>query len=220
MKRSIKIRKAMLLMACMCLIGLTACGERTDDDFDGAAMTTISVKKDGSISSKIVEDFGASYYDAEALKSMIETEIADYKAADGTAQITLRSCEVEAGKTNVLMEFNDHDTYAGYNDERFFAGTVQGADQAGFDLNVTLNSVSGGAGITKADLLGMGDSHIVILEVVRPDEVTRSEEIQEAQTIRVNCYDEILYVGEGVTPVGKKSADVTLPEGFGIIVFK
>jgi hypothetical protein len=38
--------------------------------------------------------------------------------------------------------------------------------------------------------------------------------------MRINCYGEILYVGEGVTAVGKKSADVTGSGGYGMLVFQ
>ena len=60
----------------------------------------------------------------------------------------------------------------------------------------------------------MGDRHIVIFEA------PETEEGVEAETIRISCFDEILYVGEGVTAVNKKSADVKLSDGYGIIVFK
>lgn len=220
MKKFMRVGKAVLLVLCLCMLGLTACGEKTEEsivDSAESAISTISVKKDGSISTQIVEDFGESYYDETGLKSMIETSIAEYKAEDATAQITLKSCKVAEGVANVLMEFGDYKAYAGYNGEHFFAGTIQAANMEGFDLNVTLNSVSDKSektSISKPELLGMGESHIIFIEAVESDET------QEAETIRVECFDEILYVGEGVTAVGKKSADVKLSSGYGIIVFK
>ncbi len=38
--------------------------------------------------------------------------------------------------------------------------------------------------------------------------------------LRVNCFGEILYVGEGVTAAGKKSVNVSYSEGSKMIVFK
>lgn len=220
MKKTMRVGKAVLLMLCMCMLGLTACGEKTGEstaESTEPAATSISLKKDGSISDRIVEDFGESYYDENGLKSMIETSIAEYKAENASAQITLKSCKVSDGIANVLMEYGDYKAYAGYNGEDFFVGTIQGANMEGFDLNVTLNSVSDKnekTSISKPELLGMGENHIVILEA--PD----YGETQEPETIRVECFDEILYVGEGVTAVGKKSADVKLSNGYGMIVFK
>lgn len=220
MRKFMRVGKAVLLILCMCMLGLTACGEKTGEstaESTESAISSISLKKDGSISSKIVEDFGESYYDESGLKSMIETSIAEYKAENASAQVTLKSFKVSDGIANVLIEYGDDKAYAGYNSEDFFVGTIQGANMEGFDLNVTLNSVSDKnekTSISKPELLGMGENHIVILEA--PD----YDETQEPETIRVECFDEILYVGEGVTVVDKKSADVKLSNGYGMIVFK
>lgn len=216
MKRTIRVGKFLILMLCFGMFGLTACGERTDEDISGSTVSSITVNKDGSISSSIVEDFGESYYDVGGLKSMIESAIADYKADDSTAQVSLKTCKAADDSVNVLLEFADYKSYSGFNGENFFAGTIQSANQAGFDLNVTLQAVSEKSeqtSVSKPELLGMGDSHIVILE-------TAADEGEGTGSVRINCFDDILYVGEGVTTVGKKSADVAFTGGYGIIVFK
>lgn len=217
MKKSMGAGKTLFLIVCLCVMGITACGERTQEGSgDDSEVSSISVNKDGSISSRIVEDFSESYYDAGGLKSMIETAIADYKGQDSTAQVTLKKCEASDGSVNVLMEFADYKSYAGFNGEEFFAGTIQAANQAGFDLNVTLQAVSDKAdlsSVSKPELLGMGDSHIVLFKAAESDGA-------EASPMRINCYGEILYVGEGVTAVGKKSADVTGSGGYGMLVFQ
>lgn len=220
MKKLNMIRKSVILMLCLCMLGLVACGEKeqqgTPEVKDEVAATTssVTVNKDGSISCSIIEDFVENYYDEEGLKTMIETSISEYKAENVTAKVDLKSCKAKDGVVKVLMEYGDYQTYAGFNQEEFFAGTIQAANMAGFDLNVSLRAVSDKSGnttISKPELLGMGDNHIVILG---------SSGQQEAEQIRVDCFDEILYVGDSVAAVGKKSADVTLSEGYKIIVFK
>ena len=210
--------KTIILMMCICMLGLTACGEKTQEVKDelvaSAAKSSISVNKDGSISSTIVEDFVESYYDVEGLKTMIETSINAYKAENTDAQIKLKSCKAKDGVANVEIEFGNYQAYAGFTQEDFFVGTVKEANMAGYDLDVTLNAVSESAGngtISKPELLGMGDSHIVIVE---------NTEEQESEMLRVNCFGEILYVGEGVTAAGKKSVNVSYSEGSKMIVFK
>jgi hypothetical protein len=210
-----RVRKIVFLVLCAGLLGLTACGKDTESSGDDGTVSSITIKKDGTIIGNIVEDFGESYYDADSLKSMIETSISEYKSSNATAQITLKSCKATDNVVTVNMEYGDYSSYAGFNEEYFFAGTVTGANQSGFDLNVSLKSVSDDASaISKPQLLEMGDNHIVILEADNTDDDT------EPETVRVNCYGEILYVSDGVTVVGKKSADVKLTEGYGIIVFK
>lgn len=218
--------KAAFLTLCICMLGLTACGDKSSGNTNGnknsssnvndSSGTSVSINKDGSISSKIVEDFGESYYDVSGLKDMIETSISEYKATNASAQVNLKKCDVSKGATNVQMEFGDYEAYAGFNGENFFTGTIQAANQAGFDLNITLNAVSNAGdktSVSKADLMGMGSNHIVIFDAAVVDE-------EEVETVRVNCFDEILYVSEGVSAVDSKSADVTLAGGYGIIVFK
>ena len=205
---------------CFCMLGLTACGEviQQENESNGvtdevaATMSSISIEKDGSISSTIIENFIESYYNEDDLKSMIESAIDEYKAANITAQIELKSFKVKDGVTNILMEFGDYQTYAGFDREDFFAGTIRDANMAGYDLNVTLKSIADNTTVSKPELLGMGDSHIVIFEY--------AEEPDAPEQLRINCYDEILYVNDGVTVVGKKSADISSSKGFKIIVFK
>lgn len=216
MGKDFRIGKSIILMLCFCMLGLTACEEEKQDVKDeivaSAVSSSISVNKDGSISSTIVEDFIESYYDANGLKTMIESSINEYKSENKTAKVTLKSCKAADGVVNVVMEFGDYQAYAGFNEENFFAGTIQAANMAGFDLNVTLKAVSDkseNTTVSKPELLGMGDRHIIIVE-----------NMEDVDKIRVNCFDEILYVGDGVTAVGKKSADVTFSEGYHIIVFK
>ena len=224
MKRILRVGNAAIVMFFCCILCCTVCGERTQDDTTESASessttsttSTISVKKDGSISSKIVEAFTESYYDVDGLKTMIETSIADYQAKNAAAQVKLKSCKAKGSNVDVVMEFGDHQSYAGFNDEVFFAGTVQEANKAGFDLNMSLKGASANQEntmISKADLLGMGDNHIVIFELPVDEE-------EAAQSVRVECYDEILYVGDGVTVTGKKSADVIASEGYKVIVFR
>lgn len=217
-----RIGKSIILIACLGVLGLTACGEVIQQDnqdskevTDELATTTtsVSIEKDGSITSTIVEGFGESYYDEDGLKSMIETDIDAYTSAHETAKIKLKNLKVKDSMVNVLIEYGDYQAYAGFNGENFFAGTIRDANMAGFDLNVTLRSVSDNTEISKSELLGMGDSHIVI-QIVEGMEDTIVEQI------RVNCFDEILYVSDGITASGKKSAYMELTNGYRIIVFK
>lgn len=216
--------KAVILLISFCMLGLAACGEVVDweqeakttktkevKDEVAATISSISVEKDGGISSTIVEDFMESYYDVDGLKSMIESSISEYKAENAAADIKLESCKVKDGVVNVLIEYGDYQTYAGFNNEDFFVGTIKEANFAGYDLNVTLRSSSDNATVSKPELLGMGDNHIVIVG---------STQEPDAGQLRVNCYNEILYVGEGVSTVSKKSADISLSDGYKIIVFK
>ncbi|MCM1184776.1 MAG: hypothetical protein NC337_15520 [Roseburia sp.] len=225
MKKVMRVRVLGALL--LCALGLTACatdGQQGSGSPSGKSktkdemVTSVSVNKDGSIESRIVEEFEASYYDVSALRTMIEEAAAEYTNETASAEVSLEGCEVVDGKVNVEIKYNDYNAYAGFNGETFFAGTIQEAYQAGFDLNVTLKAVSDkddAQTVSKQELLGMGDNHIIIFE--RPLE---EEEEPDGASMRINCYGDILYVGDNVSTVGKKSADVNVGQGVGVIVFK
>lgn len=224
--------KKFIIIICALVLGLCACGSKQSGDTDNPETSAITLKKDGSIESRLVENFGT--YSEDGLKSLIESSITEYQKLAASAQISLKSCEKNAQeKLSVEMTFNDAAAYAGWNNyfldymyatemgvdigtlqndtQGFFAGTISDAYAAGYSLETTMTAVSDNRSkqsVTKADLLSMGDSHIVILECYDEESVT------------VNCYDEILYVGDGVTAAGKKSAIVSNADGYGMIVFK
>ena len=117
-----KMGKAIILVLCFCMLGLTACGEVIHQENAGnkeatdeiaATVSSLSIEKDGSISSTIIEDFFESYYDEDGLKSMIESLIDEYKAENASAQIKLKSCKVKDGVANVRMDYADYQAYAG-----------------------------------------------------------------------------------------------------------
>lgn len=242
MKKSIK-KRIVIVMGCMLVFGLCACGEsqsqsRSDNTESLEGASAITLKKDGSVALRLVEDFGEDNSEDE-LKNLIDTSITEYKSQADQAQVTLKSCKKNAENQLIVeMTFNDSSAYAGWNNyfydyiyldymrslgmdadnsienstEGFFAGTISDAYTAGYGLETTLQAASDNSekqSVSKSDLLSMGDNHIVIVE-----------RYQEDAPVTVNCYDEILYVGDGVTAAGKKSANISTTDGYGIIVFK
>ena len=235
------MKKFVSIMACVLAVtlGLCACGGSGDSsekekNTESSAASSITLKKDGSIESKlIVEGFDADYSE-EALKNLIDTSISAYQNQSTASQIKLKNCRKDAqDKLVVEMTFNDSAAYAGWNNyfidymyasemgmesgniennmDGFFAGTISDAYSAGYGLDTTLTAASDNSSkqsVAKSDLLSMGENHIVILE--RYDD----------EPITINCYNDILYVGDGVTVTGKKSATIDAMDGYGIIVFQ
>lgn len=236
------MRKFVMIIACILALGLCACGDSGADGNSGvgtdkaenSAASTITLKKDGSIESRLVEDFGTDYSE-DGLKNLIDTSITGYQNRAEAAKVSLKSCK-KNGQNQLVVEmtFNDSSAYAGWNNyfleymyasemgmdssnienntQGFFAGTISDAYSAGYSLETTLQAASAGnskQSVTKSDLLSMGDTHIVIVERYEDDE-----------PVTINCYNEILYVGDGVTATGKKSASIGATDGYGIIVFK
>ena len=203
--------KKFLLMGILVVLtfGVVACtnGNATTEE---KKMNSLSVFEDGSVKSVIIEDFSESYYNVDDLTKMILDTIAVYQKEDPDSSIELEACELMETQVKVVMKFNSAEAYSGYNCEELFVGTVQEAYDKGYDLNMTLTGTDKDAStIGRQELLGMGDNHIVILE-----------NTLDEGTLRVNCYDTILYTGNGVSRIEKKKADVVPAEEFSVIVFK
>jgi hypothetical protein len=212
------MKKIIWVLIAVCMVGLVACGSKDETVETTTSGSTITINKDGSISNYIVEEFGESYYDEDSLKSMIEDSIFEYVNKSSDSNIdkpSLKSCSVADGFAKVTIDYESYKAYAGFNGEDLFVGTVAEANMAGYDLNISLKDASDSSvTISKPELLGMGDKHIVIIEA------ENVEDGADIEAVHVNTYDEILYVGSGVTATGKKSADINVASGYGYIVFK
>ena len=193
--------KKCLLMGILAVLtlGVVACANE-DETTEEKMMNSLSVFEDGSIENVNVDD----------LTKMIQDTISLYKKEDPDSTIVLETCELLENQVKVVMKYNSSEAYSGYNGEDLFVGTIQEAYDEGYDLNIALTGTDKEAlKIGRQELLGMGENHIVILE----------NTIKEG-SLRVNCYDTILYTGDGVSCIEKKKADVTSAQDFSVIVFK
>lgn len=118
------------------VLGLAACSS-TDDIRESA----IYVKKDGTVSHLIRESFDESYFDLEELQSEVLGAVVSYNSLKGEERIAVTRVQLmddradDGSITDVEMEYQSAEDYAGFNRETFFVGTPQQAQTAGFDLN-------------------------------------------------------------------------------------
>lgn len=195
-----------LVMLAFGVVGCTKENAATEEK----SMNSLTVLEDGSVKSVIIEDFTESYYNVDDLTKMILDTISVYQKEDPDSSIELETCELMGTQVKVVMKFDSSESYSGYNCEELFIGTVQEAYDKGYDLNMTLTGTDKEAStIGRQELLGMGENHILILE-----------NTMDEGTLRVNCYDTILYTGNGVSRIEKKKADVVPTQEFSVIVFK
>ena len=196
----------------------TACGNKTQTD-DGGQITSISIEENGSIENTIIEDFSQSYYELDSLSAMIEQDIEAYHNQNPDSKISLSKCELinDDNTVRVVMKYGDCQTYTKFNGENLFFGTVQDAYAAGYDFDMTLNEINKGemtgSSISRNDILGMGTKHILIIE--KP-----SDEDKAQEKIAVKCYGDIEFVGAGVEPTGKKSANMSWTQDYCVLIFK
>lgn len=192
---------------------MTACGDITGGSKEKEQVTSVSIGKDGTVDSVIVEEFQEPYYTLESLAAMIQADITAFQKEQPGTEIVLKSCESygeNQGFVKVEIFYDSDDSYTDFNHEIFFAGSIQEAYEKGFDFEMRLTKPDKEDAdeedyiIGKQELLEMSEHHIIIME----------------ESMRVKCFDEILYVGEGVDVINDKTVDMKQTQGYGVVVFK
>lgn len=179
-----KNRLLLAVMALSMLFGGCAFFEEVDT-------TTISVDKKGAVTETIIEDFDKEYYDVEELKQMVNQEITEYNSRfSAEGNVELDSCETiaEGAQIKVVITYKSSTDYMEMNGRELFAGTVSDAYNAGYEF-VTMQSADGQS-VDAAKVLELGDKYMVISE----------------EAISIRAAGKILYVSEGVSIVGDKTA--------------
>lgn len=143
---------------------LTACAESGGED-----KSAVTILNDGRLKALIVEEFDKSYYDREELQQKILREAANYNKEAGEGTISVEKVAAEEGVVKVEMTYADDSYYASFNDVIFFLGSVQEAEEEGYDLNKVLFSVKDDSEtVGKSDILAMTDMRLLITDMKEP----------------------------------------------------
>lgn len=154
-----KLAKMTVLGLMLGTLPLTACNT-------GEGISSVSMLKDGTVKSAIVEDFDKSYYDKDELQQMILEEAASYNRSAGEKAISVDKVSVENGVARVEITYADSEAYAAFNDGVFFVGSALEAKKEGYDLNKVFVSADDElitAGIT--DILEISDAKVLITDM-------------------------------------------------------
>lgn len=184
---------------------LTGCGNGKPNP--SADISTVSIKKDGTIEHMIIDRFDEEHkewFDIESLTATAQEKIADF--SDGTDNIVLESAEEKDGKVIVKMIYKTGDDYAQFNNRELFYGTVAEASAMGFSIR----NIFAEDGTALKDTKQIWENHVVIIQT------------KEGEGLDVNVYDKILYTSENITRSGSNDAIITAGESdmISCIVFK
>lgn len=151
------------LLLSMVMLFVSACANGKGEDF-----TSITVQKDGTILSYIVESFEQDYYDGEELQQAILTEAANYNKTAGNGKINVEKIDVDGGVATVRMIYQEAGDYAGFNHIIFFVGNTEKAGE-NYELNVVLSGTKDANDtVGRADILAMTDYKLLITDVQEP----------------------------------------------------
>ena len=100
--------------------------------------TSVYVSKNGVVTEAIVEDYSKDDdYTEDELKVFVEDDIKKFTEERGDADsVKLEKCQIKEDKVEIRMEYGDYQSYADYHGAEFFAGTLDEAEEAGYDFSV------------------------------------------------------------------------------------
>ncbi len=158
-------KSVFLCLTAMLPVFLVSCGNAA------ANGSRVELTKNGKIIEYTVEDFSASNYDIDELKSYIDEEISLYKETN-SGRVRVTRDKVKNDIISLTMRYNSVDTYVLFNDVECFAGTVEEAREAGYDFSMDF---------TVAEVTDPGDSSIDVLangqETVTGSEVAADDSL-------------------------------------------
>ncbi|MCM1262544.1 MAG: hypothetical protein NC313_07450 [Butyrivibrio sp.] len=188
---------------------LTGCGDGSYEGLEGAdavsvKMDTVSIKKDGSIEHKIVDQFEMDYYDINELAMKAQEKIDGY--TEEKDAIVLQSAEDKDGKITVKMIYKSGGYYEQYNHRQFFYGTVAEASEQGYSVK----NVYDEEGNKLGDAKDVWDNHVVIIQTKKDEKID------------VNVFDKILYTSDNIARAGNNDVVIDAKDSdmISCIVFK
>lgn len=195
--------KKLLFACCVCLVlgtFLIGCTAKEEEDTVSEAVyneTTIFVDKKGKVSETIVENFDKEYYNVEELKSEMLAQIDEYNSTRNETAIKMTDVKLENNKVFVSIDFNSCTDYMNMLGEDLFYGTIDEAYDNGYKMDVTLKGTLDGKKISKVEIMGMKDKHILIV----------------SEHAKVVLKEKIAYVSANVDVLGEKEARVLSESG-------
>lgn len=158
--------------------------------------TSVTINKDGAVSSHIVSEFDKSYYDRDELQQRILQEVASYNQTNGTDHISVEKIEVKDNMAVVEMTYVEAADYAAFNSGVFFMGNAFGAQAEGYNINKVLSGVEDPMDtVGMSDILAMTDYTLLITDMKDP----------------VSLSGKAAYISDNVT-VGKNLKTVSFDE--------
>lgn len=92
----------------------------------------VEFTKKGALTVTSVESFDKDYYDQEELQAAIDTAVSAYK--DQKGGVSAGDLKVENGTATLTMQYDSAADYTAFNDQEMYWGTLQGAEDAGYDF--------------------------------------------------------------------------------------
>lgn len=184
-----KKRKGLFLTV-MALGLLTGCSRFSPKE------TAVSIGKDGAVTAAVIDKLDQSYYDADELKSSVESSVTEYNGDAGEDTITVDKFEIgEEGDVKLFMKYASYKDYADFNNVDFYVGDItDGYNNGGYRFETGFYQVEKGKTVgeeIQREEIFKGSNHPMLVF---------------SEDMAVEVPGKILYVSSNVEVTGKKSA--------------
>lgn len=147
----------------ICLYILSGCSGKTVSLLDSdVQVNTFLFRKDGTIQSSIVEDFGKDYYKVSELKDFVDSKVAEYNKKVNEGAVTVDFLEVEDDTAVVIFTYASLEDYCAFNDAEAKQVTVAEAEEQKL-LPKSLTSAKDASSVEKDTVLKKDKYKVLIL---------------------------------------------------------
>ena len=156
--------------------------------------TSVYVSKNGVVTEAIVEDYSKDDdYTEDELKVFVEDDIKKFTEERGDADsVKLEKCQIKEDKVEIRMEYGDYQSYADYHGAEFFAGTLDEAEEAGYDFSASFVDSKGNEVSVEDAVKGVKHVRVIVceepLEIVTEDPTSLLPDIQNAGAVFLGAW--------------------------------
>lgn len=97
-------------------------------------VSRVEFTRKGALTVTSVETFDKDYYDQAELQEAIDSAVTSYNDSNDGG-VTAGDLTVENGTATLVMQYDSADDYESFNNQEMFWGTLQAAEDAGYDLS-------------------------------------------------------------------------------------
>ena len=175
-------RKHLLAAALTVLtVLLTGCEQKTEEEvWVPGNPDAVSVDTEGHVTEYLTETLDQPYYSFQELHAMLLEEVSDYNAASGSEKIQVIDAKEEGKKVSLVLQYDSWKDVADFNQIRFYAGSMIGAQLEGYLFDGTYHPVKNGnlhsESVAGSSVLAHMDEMVVVtslpMEIHVPGTVT------------------------------------------------
>lgn len=199
------MKKLYAVLGAVLLTGMLLTGCNSELDIAKINTSTLNITKTGGVDAIFVEDFSQDYYDQAGLDKMVNEEVDDFIAVNGEGSVKLNTVNVENNMAKVSLAFDGYESYAAFEGEYLFTGTVKAALDSGYSFTEDLK-IAGDEGetISATKILEYGDCNVVIT----------------SEPVNVIVPGKIMYLSVDAKLLSENTVDTYENQGETVVIYK